>query len=33
MSDIYDCVQVRIIIIKTFSCIVSYCNLCYKEEL
>lgn len=32
MSDLYDCVQMRVIIIKTFSCIVSYCNLFEKPD-
>lgn len=26
MLDIYDCVQVRVVIIKTVSFIMSYCN-------
>ncbi len=30
MSDIYDCVQVRVVIIKTVSCIMSYCYFSNK---
>ena len=30
MSDIYDCVQVRVAIIKTISCIMSYCDFFSK---
>lgn len=33
MSDIYDCVQIRFVIIKSISCIMSYCNFTDTEEV